>query len=107
MASSRKAEGREAEEEEEKEEGEVQKKEMVEEWKRAIISLSMMKLKKGREEKESKMSEIRTKARQTLGKFGMNMQEEVQIKESRWTEATPKRWKQPKGEDRMEMKKEC
>ena len=26
----------------------------------------------------------------------MRMQQEVQLKENRWTEATPKRWKQPK-----------
>ena len=37
----------------------------------------------------------------------MRMQQEVQIKESRWMEATPERWKQPKGEDRTEMKKEA
>ena len=87
--------------------------------------------------KESKMSERRPKARQTLGKFRkwlfflwilgqnwssvsaaaegrqrrmeavMRMQHEVQIKESRWTEATPKMWMQPTGEDRSEMKKEA
>ena len=32
------------------------------------------------------------------------MHQEVQIKESRWADATPKRWKQPKGEDRIEVK---
>ena len=36
----------------------------------------------------------------------MRMQQKVQVKESRWMEATPKRWKQPQGEDRNEMKKE-
>ena len=35
------------------------------------------------------------------------MHQEVRIKGSRWAEATPKRWKQPKGEDRIEMKKEA
>ena len=35
------------------------------------------------------------------------MQQEVRIKESRWAEATPQRWKQPEGEDRIEMKKEA
>ena len=34
-------------------------------------------------------------------------QQEVLIKESRWTEAVPKRWKQPKREDRTEIKKEA
>ena len=33
------------------------------------------------------------------------MQQEVQVKESRWVEETPQRWKQPKGEDRTEMNK--
>ena len=37
----------------------------------------------------------------------MKMQQEAQIKESRWTEATPERWKQPKGKDRTGMKKEA
>ena len=37
----------------------------------------------------------------------MRMQHEVQIKESRWTEAVPEKWKQPKGEDRTGMKKEA
>ena len=32
------------------------------------------------------------------------MHQEVQIKESRWADATPKRWEQPKGEDRIEVK---
>ena len=30
-------------------------------------------------------------------------QQEVQVKESRWVEEIPQRWKQPKGEDRPEM----
>ena len=33
-------------------------------------------------------------------------QQEVQVKERRWAEEIPQRWKQPKGEDRTEMKKE-
>ena len=33
--------------------------------------------------------------------------QEVQVKESRWAEEIPQRWKQPKGEDRTEMKKEA
>ena len=32
---------------------------------------------------------------------------EVQVKESRWAEESPRRWKQPKGEDRTKMKKEA
>ena len=31
---------------------------------------------------------------------------EVQVKESGWAEESPQRWKQPKGEDMTEMKKE-
>ena len=31
---------------------------------------------------------------------------EVQVKESRWAEEIPQRWKQPKGEDRTGMVKE-
>ena len=34
-------------------------------------------------------------------------QQEVRVKESRWAEEIPQRWKQPKGEDRTEMKKEA
>ena len=82
---------------------------------------------KGRKEKESKRSEKRTKARQTLEKFGKwlfllfesgqnwlsvnaaaegpqisteamtRMQQEVQIKDSNWTEVVPKMWNLPKG----------
>ena len=37
----------------------------------------------------------------------MRMQQEVQIKESRWAEETPERWMQPEEEDRTEMKKEA
>ena len=37
----------------------------------------------------------------------MRMQQEVQIKENRWTEATSKRWRQSIGKDRTEMKKEA
>ena len=33
-------------------------------------------------------------------------QQEVQVKESRWMEETPQRWRQPKGADRTEMRKE-
>ena len=35
------------------------------------------------------------------------MQQEVQLKGSRWAEEIPQRWKQPNGEDRAEMKKEA
>ena len=31
--------------------------------------------------------------------------QEVQVKESRWAEEIPQRWKQPKGEDSIKMKK--
>ena len=37
----------------------------------------------------------------------MRMQQEVQIKESRWSERAHKRLKQPEGEDRTEMKEEA
>ena len=33
--------------------------------------------------------------------------QEVQVKESTWTEEIPQRWKQPKGEDRTNLKKEA
>ena len=33
-------------------------------------------------------------------------QQEVQVKESRWVEEIPQRWRQPKGEDRTETRKE-
>ena len=100
--------------------------------KELFISWYTIRIKKGKKKKESKRSERQPKARQTLGIFGkwlflllnlgqhwlgvsaaaegpqrrteevMRMQQEVPIKESRWTEATPQRWKQPKGEDRTE-----
>ena len=34
-------------------------------------------------------------------------EQEVQVKESRWVEEIPQRWRQAKGEDRTEMKKEA
>ena len=37
----------------------------------------------------------------------MRIQQEVQVKEYRLAEETPQRWRQPKGEDRTEMKKEA
>ena len=37
----------------------------------------------------------------------MRMQQELQVKEHRWTEETLQRWRQLKGEDRSEMKKEA
>ena len=33
-------------------------------------------------------------------------QQEVQVKENRWAEVIPQRWRKPKGKDRTEMKKE-
>ena len=36
----------------------------------------------------------------------VRMQQEVQVKESRWAEESSQRWKQSEGEDRAEMKKE-
>ena len=35
------------------------------------------------------------------------MQQEVQVRGSRWAEEIPERWRQRKGEDRTEMKKEA
>ena len=32
---------------------------------------------------------------------------QVQVREGRWAEETPQVWRQPKGEDRTEMKKEA
>ena len=125
MANLRKEKGRDVEEEEKEkeEEGKAQKSEIVEA--------------RPKRRRKANKGEGRPKARQTVGKFGMwlflllileqnwlsvsaagegpqrkteavmRMQQEVQIKESRWAEATPKRWKQPKGEDRIEMKKEA
>ena len=102
-----------------------------------IISLYIVRVKEGRKEKEGKISERRPKARQILGKLGkwlfvllilgqnwlcvsaapekpqrrteamVRMQQEVQVKGSRWAEEISRRWKQPKGEDRVEMKKEA
>ena len=37
----------------------------------------------------------------------MRMQQDMQVKEHRWTEETSQRWRQLKGEDRTEMKKEA
>ena len=33
--------------------------------------------------------------------------QEAQVKDCRWTEEIPQRWKQPKGEDRTKIKKEA
>ena len=89
----------------------------------------MISMKKGRKEKERKRSERRPKARQNFEKFGkwlfillilgqnwlcvsaaaeepqrrteviMRMQQEVQVKESRWAEEISQMWKKPEGED--------
>ena len=45
-------------------------------------------------------------SRRTTEKDGVS-QQEVQIKEHRWEEEISQRWKQPKGEDRKEMKNEA
>ena len=37
----------------------------------------------------------------------VRMEQEVQVKEGRWVEEIPQRWRQPKGEDRTKMKKEA
>ena len=96
----------------------------------------MMRMKREKKEKENERSGRRPKARQTwwkIGKWlfvllilgqnwlgvsdaaegpqrrteeGMRMQQEVQIKERTWAEATPQRWNQAGAEDRTEMKKE-
>ena len=97
----------------------------------------MIRMKRGRAEKESTRSERRPTARQTLGNFGkwlfivlilaqnwlcvsaaaerpqrgteamVRMQQEVQVKESRRAEDFSQRWKQPKGEESAEMQKEA
>ena len=96
-----------------------------------------MRRKEDEKEKERRKREGRPKARQTLGKFGrwlfllllqgqnwlcvsaaaegpqkrreamVRMQQEVQVKGGRWAEEIPQRWRQPKGEDWTEMKKEA
>ena len=35
------------------------------------------------------------------------IQQELQVKGGRWAEEIPQRWRQPKGEDRTEMKREA
>ena len=37
----------------------------------------------------------------------MEREQEFQVKGSRWAEEIPQRWRQPKGEDRTEVKKEA
>ena len=37
----------------------------------------------------------------------VRMQREFQVKGGRWAVETPQRWRQPKGEDRIELKKEA
>ena len=37
----------------------------------------------------------------------VGMQQDVQVKGSRWAEEIPQRWRQPKGEGRTEMKQEA
>ena len=43
---------------------------------------------------------------QRTGMMGRMQQQEDQVKESRWMEETPQRWRQPQGADRTEMRKE-
>ena len=41
------------------------------------------------------------------GRWAERMQQDVRVKGGRWAEEIPQRWRQPKGEDRTEMKKEA
>ena len=105
--------------------------------KELIISLSLMGMMRGQKKKEGRKGERCPEARPAFGKVwkvalslsdcgtelakrergsrrttekdggGERMQQEVQVKESRWAEEIPQRLKQPKGEDRTEMKKEA
>ena len=135
MESSENVEGREVEEEEEEAEeeedgGEAQKKEMVGKVQR-YHHMSVCDDKEERRNGKGKQKKSKTSQSKTdLGEIGEvalslyvaakcqccsgrtakngsgdKMQQEVQ--ESRWMETTPKRWKQLKGEDRTEMKKEA
>ena len=50
-------------------------------------------------------------SRRTAEKDGgdamMRTHQEVQVKEGRWAEEIPQRWRQPRGEDRTEKRKEA
>ena len=123
--------------EKEKEEGEAQQKKMVEKCKESIVSLFILRRKEDVKEKESRKRARRPKVRQTLEKIGrwlfllllleqswlcvsaaaegpqrrteamVRVQQEVQVKGGRWAEEIPQGWRQPKGEDRTDMKKEA
>ena len=100
---------------------------------RRIVSLFTAEMKEEKKEKEDRKRNRRPKARQVLVNFGRwlllvllvgqnwlcvsaaaegpqrrteeRMQQVARVKESRWVEEVPQRWKQPEGEDRTEMKK--
>ena len=95
-----------------------------------------MRRKEDEKEKECRKRDGRSKVRQTLWKSGrwlflllllpenwlcvsaaaegpqrrtevmVRVQQDVQVKGGRWAEEIPQRWRQPKGEDKTEMKKE-
>ena len=111
MASSGKLEEREEEEDKtwkkRKKNGSTEKRTWWKGCKELIIVLFLMRTKKDKKEREHKRSERRAQNWLSVSAGELRMQQEVRIKESRWAEATPKRWKQPKGEDRIEMKNEA
>ena len=102
---------------------------MVEKCKEKIVSLFTARMKEEKKEKEGRKRDRRPAGRWLFLPFlfGQNWlcvnaaaeglqrrtemmermrQQEVQVKESRWVEEIPQRWKQPQGEDGTKMKKE-
>ena len=105
--------------------------------KKSIASLFTLRKIEDVKEKESRQEARRPKVTQTLGKTGRwvlllllleqsglgvsaapegpkkrtevigRIQQELQVRGGRWAEEIPQRWRQPKGEDRIVMKKEA
>ena len=75
-------------------------------WLEPALALLSQKTKEDRTEKH------RNVARKLVFEGGwvqkrLRMQQEVQVKGDRWAEEIPQRWRQPKGADRTEMRKEA
>ena len=94
---------------------------MQKKWKERVVSLLTVRMREEKNEKEGRKRNRRTRAR--LGEiwkmafspfaigsrtgYVSTLQQESQVKESRWVEEIPQRWNQPKGEDRTAMIKEA
>ena len=122
----------EKEKEKGKEEGEAQKKTWWKKCQEFIISLKMLRKEKESKRREIRLKARQTLEKfakwlflflplgqnwecvsaaaegtaEKDGGDGKDAAEEVQVKEGRWMEEIPRRWRQPKGEDRLRRRRQ-